>query len=194
MEVVDNIILVGDCKIIPSELDKLKNLVSYVEFERHGQYDFGSYRRGLEYARKAGLLDRSKVDELILVNDSCLGPIYPFSELLETMREDNCDFWGYSSYEDRYFTRHLSSYFIVFKRPIIDSLLLDSFLHSVRGKLDRDTVIARFESKLTPFLMEHGFYYSSIAQAVGKSNNIFFNPLSYLETYRIPIIKRKALD
>ena len=43
-EIADNLILVGDCPVFPSELEKIKNFVCYAHFERHNQYDFGSYK------------------------------------------------------------------------------------------------------------------------------------------------------
>lgn len=42
-------------------------------FERHGAYDFGSYRRGLELAQARGLL--AEASHVLLCNDSVLGPL-----------------------------------------------------------------------------------------------------------------------
>ena len=135
-EVADNIILIGDCLIYPDELD---SLVAYAYFERHEQYDFGSYQRGLRYAREKGLLDSGITDELILTNDSCYGPVFPFSESIDKMEESPCDFWGYSCSNSKShgYAEHVSSYFFVFRRSIIDSCLLDRFLKRVDGTYDQ---------------------------------------------------------
>ena len=57
-EVVDNVVYVADCPVFAGEVEKLRGLVTVAKFERHGQYDFGSYRRGVEIARAEGLLPR----------------------------------------------------------------------------------------------------------------------------------------
>lgn len=57
---------------------------------RHGEYDFGSYKRGEAWARQAGWLD--EVDDLILCNDSCFGPVGSFAPMFERMEARHLDF------------------------------------------------------------------------------------------------------
>lgn len=68
-KICKNIIMIGDNKILPKEIAKIKDLVSYCEFSHHKEYNFGSYKRGHIYAQEKGLLQTS--DELIICNDSC---------------------------------------------------------------------------------------------------------------------------
>lgn len=188
-EVVDNIILIGDCKINPNQLDRLQGLICYAEFERHEQYDFGSYKRGLEYAREKGLLDECYTEELILINDSCYGPVFPFEESLKKMAEKPCDFWGYTEYRSNAWNRHISSYFILFKRDIIYSKSIECFLEHVTGKYDRGKVIFTLETKLTEYLENKGF---SWALYIEDGLNAFQCPVSLLKLHRIPLVKKKA--
>lgn len=190
-EVADQVILVGDCPIIPSELDRLDGLVVYAQFERHQQYDFGSYKRGLSFARKSGLLAPAYADELVFLNDSCYGPVYPFSESFNQMSRRPNDFWGYNYYSPN-FQPHVSSYFMVFKRNIIDSMLLDQFLDRVQGVYDRGMVIATLETQLTGFLESHGMYSEAYAQ--NSRLGLFNHPLTFLKQYRVPLIKKKAFS
>ena len=188
-EVADQIILIGDCPIFPEELDKLEGKIVYAKFERHEQYDFGSYKRGLQYARENGLLEEKLIDELVFINDSCYGPVYPFSETFDPMTAKKIDFWGYCFYQSGY-KKHISSYFLVFKRSILDENLLDQFLQRVEGKYDRGRVIATLETELTSFLKEHGMRCDTL---VGKKNISFFDyPVTMLRDYRVPLVKKKA--
>lgn len=191
-EVADNIILIGDCQVIPEELDKLADLVCYASFGRHEQYDFGSYKRGLAYARENDLLNEEDVDELILINDSCYGPIYPFKESFDPMSEDFCDFWGYAGYSTAHVNMHISTYFLVFKRTVIDQFLLDEFLSRVEGKLDRGAVITLLETQLTNFLVEHGLLFTTTTKDLEPSINGFNYPLTFLKDCRVPLVKKKA--
>ena len=189
-EVSDNIILIGDCRIFPAELEKLNNLVCYAKFIRHQQYDFGSYKIGLEYARSSGLIDKLNVAELIMLNDSCYGPVYPFSESFDKMASDPCDFWGYSIY--KLFRKHISSYFLVFRNSVIKNGYLDEFLQRVQGIYDRGRVIAKLETELTAFLQSKGMVWKTVCQ--NDSISFFNYPVTYLKQYRVPLVKKKAFS
>ena len=190
-EAVDQIYLVGDCFIYPNELDKLDGLVTYALFTRHKQYDFGSYKRGLEYARNHGHLANTIASELIFINDSCYGPVFPFSESFDRMSRRPNDFWGFSDYQS-FGRSHVSSFFAVFKRRIIDEKLLDQFLERVGGSYDRGRVIATLETEMTVFLENNGMHWEALAREKGK--NLFNYPVTFLKKYRVPIVKKKAFS
>lgn len=193
-EIADNLILVGDCPVFPSELEKIKNYVCYAHFERHNQYDFGSYKIGFNYARKAGLLKADTADELILINDSCYGPVYPFSELFQRMESVICDFWGINGSKkppENIFKPHISSFFYVFRRSVINGNDIDDFLNAIHGKYDRSKVICLLELEFTQYLQKKGFLWQVTDEKC--EHNIYLHPLTFLETYRIPLVKKKAL-
>ena len=190
--VADNIVLVGDCPVRPEEVEKLRGIVAVAKFGRHGQYDFGSYRRGLETARAEGLLDASLADELVVANDSCYGPVYPFAEGFAKMAARDVDFWGYMGYRGFGSTPDfIQSFFYVFRRRVIDSGKLDEFLGGVRGKIERDKVIAKFEWQFTRFLATAGFRWDCYAPIRCASAKY---PLTMIRDYRIPLLKVKAVN
>ena len=90
-KVSDAIIFVSDNPIFIEETEKIKDLVYYMEFKRHEEYDFGSYKRGLLFLRYNKLLDSE--DSLVLANDSCYGGVYPFAPVFKKMNNyKNVDF------------------------------------------------------------------------------------------------------
>lgn len=189
-EVADNIILVGDCPVFPAELDKLEGLVFHAEFRRHFQYDFGSYKVGLAFARKAGILEDGSTDELVMMNDSCFGPVFPFSEAFRNMEKEPCDFWGMTGYRGEMHDDHLCSYFLVFRKPILDARAPDDFFERIQGNFDRYKVISKLETKLTRFLQLRGFYWQTYRDNHGL--DLFYHPLTLLKEYRIPLLKKKS--
>ncbi|MCR5413515.1 MAG: rhamnan synthesis F family protein [Kiritimatiellae bacterium] len=193
-KVSDNIILVADCPVFPGETEKLRGIVSVAKFLRHGQYDFGSYRRGLEIAREEGLAGAEVADELVVMNDSSYGPVYPFAETFGTMAGRDCDFWGMTPYR-AIGGLHLQSYFYVFRRPVIDGGKLDEFLSRVEGRFERDKVIVLFELRLTEFLTDAGYRWDSyVPLDVLASGSPTKNPLTLCGKYRMPLLKVKAVD
>lgn len=191
-EIADNIVLFADSPVFEEELDKLDGLVTYAGYERHGAYDFGSYRRGLDYLRKNGYLEEGITDELIMMNDSCYGPVYPFSESIDKMKNEDWDFWGYVGNWSVSF--HLCSFFYVFNRKIIESRLLDEFMCRVDGEVDRSTAISEFEIKLTEVLSGQGMKAKAFV-ADGEERGINHrNILTLLRDYRVPLIKKRSLN
>ena len=191
--VVDNIVYIADCKVFPQEVEKLRGLVAIAKFMRHGQYDFGSYRRGLEIARAEGLLDAAVADELVMINDSNYGPVYPFEESFAKMAAADCDFWGYTGY-NAFGNVHISSYFYLFRRRVVDSAVLDGFLSHVDGPIERDKVIIKFEFRLTKHLEDAGFRWATLVPMGFRKGAPTKYPLTLCGQYGMPLLKAKAVN
>lgn len=161
-EVCDNIVFVSDNPLFPGERIKLDGLVTCMLVARHGEYDFGSYKRGWDWMRTSGALEVA--DELLFCNDSCYGPFHPFAGVFETMARRPCDFWGLSMYQirdrqTRALHLHFQSFFLVFRRPVFMSAAFTDFMASIRKLPEptREHVVEHYEFKLTRYLEEAGF-------------------------------------
>ncbi len=152
-EVSDAIIYIADSPILPNEFKKLSSLVNYAECKQHGEYDFGSYKYGLEYLKEN--INFEDIDELILCNNSSLAPIFPLENLFDTMKKKNVDFWGITSSEE--IISHLQTYFLGFNNKIINSTAFLDFFQNVQQEESRLKVIFKYELRLTGYLQKHGF-------------------------------------
>ncbi len=166
-EVCDNIVFVTDNPLFPGERARLDGLVARMIVARHGEYDFGSYRRGWEWARASGALDEA--DELLLCNDSCYGPFHPFAGVFATMAGRACDFWGLTAYQihdrrTRNLFFHIQSFFLVFNRRVFASAAFTGFLASVRTLPEptRENVVEHYEFNLTRCLEDAGFVWDTL--------------------------------
>ena len=198
-EVADNIVFVASNPLLPGEEGKLAGLVAEILAESHAEYDFGSYRRGLRIAHERNLLDPGFADELVLCNDSCYGPVFPFAEMFGAMRGRNCDFWGMTANEELG-AKHLQSFFLVFRRKTLDDGALDRFLDGVVALPGRGGVVLRYETALTETLRGAGLRLGSFVPPgstpceKGASPNPMLRPLTLLRRFRAPLVKVKALD
>jgi len=189
-EVSDNIIACSDCFICPEDVTRLKRHVSCAILERHGGYDFGSYARAYEMAEAQGYLADCKT--LILANDSCVGPLFPFSEMFRAMANRRCDFWGQTSFS--FHSRvHVQSYFMVFNRCIVESGALGAFLTSVKTGLSRKDIISSCEIALTESLVARGFSWGSFVPYRAMLQNPTTHPVRLMAEYSCPLVKIKAL-
>ncbi len=163
----DGVILIGDCPIFKSELVKIEDIVMYASFSRHKEYDFGSYKRGYLYLKNQNLLNN--IDELLLTNDSCFGPIKNLSVIFEKMNKQNCDFWGLIENND--IRTHLQSWFILLKHNVIVSDALNNFLTEIKQQKKFWDIVTQYETEFTHHLVESGFKYSAYLQASTKIEN-----------------------
>lgn len=165
-EVAEAVIFVSDGDVPPSEGAKLRDITAYRILGRHGEYDFGSYKRGFQFAGELGLL--AGVAELILCNDSCYGPILPLPRVFATMDHQPVDCYGItlSHYGiekrgDRYVEvdncPHLQSYFVVAREQVFRAQCFASFLASIAPLSDKMDVIVQYEIGFSRMLLSNGY-------------------------------------
>lgn len=194
--VVDGIVFVADNYFPFTELLKIRHLVAIFHCQHHGEYDFGSHKIGLALARANNLLTR--VDELVLLNDSTYGPVFDFKEVYRQMGAKNVNFWGISHSFVR--KEHIQSYYFNFDKQVFESREFKEFYDSIRPHSDVWDVIRNYEVQLTAKLAQAGFSHATLLD----SRKLFynegrlprFNPSPYvckIIESGSPLIKRKAL-
>lgn len=187
--VAGKIVAYFDSLLEPEEAKKILPYVTILKAERHGEYDFGSYKRGYEIAEREGWV--KEAEELIVLNDSCVGPVYPFEEAFEKMAKEQCDFWGQTSFSwcSR---KHIQSYFYVFRRTTLESGAVGEFLSAVTKLPSKGDIIARYEVGFAEFLVERGFKWKTLVPFGKIPYNPCTRPLAMMRKYRAPLIKVKA--
>ena len=178
---IADIIYVSDCNIIENELEKIKDYCIHIINERHGEYDFGSYKRGYLYAYEKDIL--KDYDYLILCNDSCYGPFFNFQKIVENMENKNTDVWGiFECLKDEKNDEHLQSYFLSLKQKVYLSEYFYNFMYSIKKENNKLDIIKKYEIGLSNLLKKKNvsitsFLDSNIKEKMDINNNIpFYNP------------------
>lgn len=192
-KIAEKIIFVSDSDISPKELKKINNIIEHSIVEKHGEYDFGSYKRGFIYAKENGLLNNC--EELIFANDSCYAPLYPFNNMFTKMSSKPNDFWGatfcdsgLSLKNGKYVQakiNHLQSFFVVFKPTVFKSELFCNFIYSITKENTKEEIITKYEVGMSKLLGDNGFLfdaYSNISKKV---------PSTHINAYHQAIIEDK---
>jgi lipopolysaccharide biosynthesis protein len=176
--VADRILFVSDCELRAGEAAKLEGLAELISAGRHGEYDFGSWKRGLAHLN----YDLAAWDELILANDSCYAPVFPFEDVFERMSSAGCDFWSPSNNQIKGKFDHLSSYFLVFRHPVLEDKDFLSFWEHIGPQPNAGAVIAKYERGLSWLLCEKGYRYGS---SLPPAEIASFLKTGYVENYLI---------
>lgn len=190
-EVAPNIVFVTDNPLSLKAIHKLSPYVTHVEAARHGEYDWGSYKRGFNWLKSNGYAD--KAASLILANDSVLLVAPSLKPIFETM-SGQADFWGITANQD--YQYHLQSYFLVFEPKVFLHPQFDEYLNSVTKQPDGLTVAVRYEVPFTKFLEDLGFShqayipYEDLADLELNDKNCY--PLTMLSKHHAPFLKMRT--
>ena len=182
--VADRILLVSDSNLREGEAARLEGLAELVSARPHGEYDFGSWKRCLAHLN----FDLAGWDELILANDSCYAPIYPFEDVFERMSLISCDFWSPNNTQIKDEFDHLSSYFLVLRGRLLQDTDFLKFWERVEPQPNVDAVVKEYETGLSQLLARNGYSYASLLPAaeVGsflKTDYIHKNIHSYRSSW-----------
>ncbi len=160
LSVVEKLIFVTVSDISNKDVEKLESLnISVIKRENIG-YDFYSYKEGMER------LSLCRYDNLIICNDSTFGPITSLKSIFNNMQDIECDFWGITDSE--LIAYHLQSYFLVFKKKILHSLVFQNFWDELKIVENKTEIIVKYEVGLSQLLSRDG--YSSYVYTQYKIN------------------------
>lgn len=153
-------------------------------------YDFTSWKAALE-----ALPELFDAAELVLANDSVLGPMRPLSAVHADMDKVNCDFWGLV--ESRETRRHLQSFYLVFRKQALRHSAFAAFWPTVDTNADKFATVLRYETMLSPWLAGQGLMPAAlVASRSFPPTNVnpchyFWRPL--LLRFGMPFLKRDLI-
>lgn len=167
------IVFVSTANLGSEDIAKLSNYSSNVIIRENIGYDFMSYKVSLES------FDYKNFDEVVICNDSVYGPFFSLKSVFDKMDNKNCDFWGMTANND--ISYHLQSYFLVFKKSVIQSDAFKSFWDNVEILNDKHEIIEKYEVGLTKHLLQNGYsstVYSSFEVTKLQQISIFIKKLT----------------
>jgi hypothetical protein len=145
----NQIIFISTSNLPEIEITKVQQYCDIIQCRENVGLDFGSYQLGLR------LIDKETIDYLILSNDSVYGPIYPLQETLDKAIKSPADVFGITLSNEKY--PHLQSYFLIFKKKVINSAAFNDFWQNLDLGKDKKEIIHDYEIGLSRTLAEATF-------------------------------------
>ncbi len=206
----------ADGVLDPGELDKLADVTVGAWSIPHRGYDFGSM--ALLARELVGWDAVSTYDEVILANDSCF-LLRPLDEVFEEMDDRPCAWWslqatsmeldnlrihdhdlvpldvakrrflGQRHWSDVGFL-HLSSYFMVFRRPVIEDPGFRWRLDTVVPQTNKMLVVHKYEVGLSRYLIDSGFDFDTLITDLYPFHPLYGRRFFELVERGFPLIKR----
>ena len=176
-----------DANLPKDELNKISSYVKESYAKRHKKYDFGSWQ---ELVRAVGKDEIRKYDELVLANDSCYGPLFSLKNTFDKMESKEVDFWGLSCSVGYHV--HIQSYFLAFKKNVIETDYLFDFLETVKQEKSLRQVCDNYEDMLTYILSQKGFTYDSFIPLKDRDLHPYFRTWDCIRERKFPLLKVKT--
>lgn len=141
-------------------------------------------------------------DEVLLTNDTILGPVYPLGDVFRTMDGRDVDFWGMTAYPaDKPFggklvPTHLQSFWHVYRRSLVASEAFQTYWDGLPVFRDYASATHEHEIPFTQRFADLGFTWSSYVDyerfADQASYQMLYMPMQLVRDGRCPVFKRKV--
>ena len=181
-----DVVLCMDSNCSKTEITKLKHLVLYVVAKRHGEYDFGSYKRAYMWAHENAKL--SDYDFVYMVNDSVYGPLFPLKKYLEKMESENTDAFGMVK-NTKAAHPHIQSWFIGMRPSVFMSDWFDSFMSGIKKLESKGAITHEYEHGFTKNVVAHGGTWMCMYSA---HNRDIYNKVKHYYRAKMPFMKKVA--
>jgi len=153
----------SDCNL--TQINKTKKYTVHTIAKRHGEYDFGSYKRAYQYARDKKILD--KYDVIYLVNDSVFGPMFDMTNIIKKLDQIPTDAAGLviSKHKTHQF---MESWFVRINKKIFMAPWFDEFISGVEHEEFKHTITIKYEHGLTNVIKNNGCSWDGLYQFYGR--------------------------
>ena len=160
---VERILLYSNGPLTRDAEAALRGLVQELILRPNEGFDVLPYKEGLQHIdfNSDGLYD-----EVLMVNHTCYGPIFPFEEMFSDMSQRTCDFWGVTAHMEMTpnpFTGtgtlpyHLNSNFIVVRKDMLRSRSFRHYWERLDGSLTYETAVQSHETVFTQHFIKLGY-------------------------------------
>lgn len=123
------VFVVVNGKLTPEGRKTFEKITPKVFVRENVGFDVWAYKESMG---QYGWEKLSEFDEVVLMNYTIFGPLYPFSEMFEEMNKRDLDFWGITKHHKvdfdvfgtckyKYIPEHIQSSFLVIRRSLMES-------------------------------------------------------------------------
>lgn len=194
----DKVLIISNSQLNDCDMRHLSRY-GEVRIRENKGYDTAAFRYGILEAYPDLTTDFS---ELILANDTSIGPIADFSQMFDEMDAKKLDFWGVTFGEEQdditgynrynYIPKHLQSYFLAIRRNMFLDPQFLKYWENLTQTDSREEAIGKHETVFTKYFADLGYRYDAYVRE-NSDSAMYIHPLKMLEL-GVPLIKYSALS
>lgn len=179
-ESVEELVVVSTADLADEDRDFLDRHARLLRRPNYG-YDFFSYKTGLESVSPQRLAEH---DEVVVCNDTYVGPLVDYRQVFASMSERPADFWGLTASQRVH--PHVQSFFVAFRPWLVESQAFRGFWGAMSPVSDRARVINEYEVGLTKALTGGGFRWTSYFSETEADRTLAQRRVAWWSFHRLP--------
>lgn len=195
---VRRLVIVSNGDLDDATRHMFKSFTPHVIERENKGLDTAAYKQVL---LRVGWDQLEQFDEVICCNDTCYGPVYPFSEVFDEMNTRPVDFWGMTAYagntmtNDEVLPLHLQAYWHVYRRSLVSSDAFHEYWESMKPSNDYAFNTRQHEIPFTQHFADLGFTWDAYVDWRKYEGytpySLLDMPMETVRDSRCPFIKRK---
>lgn len=195
---VGNIFVISNSVLPTSEREKFEAVADTVQERKNVGFDVWGYKEALE---QVGWEELVEYDEVILLNYTFFGPIFPFAEMFSRLEASDCDFWGISAHKEiapnpytgqGSLPLHIQSHFIAVRRKMLASIAFRDYWENMPMINSYSDSILLHETKFTEHFASQGYTYEVFLDPEEyRTDYALFTSLEETLEKRSPILKKR---
>lgn len=203
-QVVSNLLVICNGDVSEEGLSQLESIADDVVCRENIGYDVTAYKEGILHP---GFDKLAGYDEIVICNNTMYGPLYPFSEMFQSMEKRDLDFWGITNFHEvpfdpfgtveyGYIPKHIQSFFMVFRQSLVKTREFQNYWTNFPEIKGYNEAIGFHETVFTKKFEDFGFkwdVYASSEDLEGYTYDPLRDfPCYMIEEKRCPVIKKRS--
>ena len=201
---VDKLVVVCNGQVKEQGSKVFQKYTSDIISRENEGYDVWGYKAGLDYIGWNNLIN---YDEVVIANNTMIGPFYPLTEMFADMSQKDLDFWGITRHyefdydflghnEYGYLPEHIQSFFMCFRKSLVQSVKFQKYWDKMPEINDYNQAVGIFETAFTKKFSDYGFTWDTYVDTSDIENLSYFPlmdyPLYLIKEKRCPIVKKRS--
>lgn len=201
----EELVFVSNVKLRSECREKVAEITDEIIQRENKGFDVWAYKTTME---RFGWEKLSGYDEVIMMNHTIMGPVYPLDEMFREMDgRKELDFWGITLYHGspynpykkckyNYIPLHIQSHFIAVRKSLLTSPLFQNYWKNMPAINSYEEAICRHEAIFTKTFEDFGFRWGVYADTRDILQHdrcpILYSPVMTLKEKRCPVFKRRS--
>ncbi len=203
-EHVNELFVVCNGILSPESRKRFSDVSDHLLVRENKGLDVWAYKEAMAFY---GWKKLSEFDEVILLNFTIFGPLYPFKEMFDTMDAKDLDFWGitvwhtipfdpFGTVKYGYIPKHIQSHFMAYRKTLVSSYEFQQYWDNIPEINTYAESIGFHEAIFTKDFEDKGYKWDAYVNTDELEKHTA-GPINYyvkylIEKKRCPIIKRRS--
>lgn len=198
MKNLDDLVVVVNGKLDNQARQLFSQYTNTIIVRENKGLDVAAYKKAI---LTLGWEKLESYNEIICLNDTVMGPVYPFKEMFDAMDAKPVDFWGITAYagetvNNEVIPTHLQAYWHVYRRSLVSSPAFHEYWETMPLWKDYAEVTRKHEMTFTKHFEDLGFTWASYVdwkKYQGYSSYpLLYMPAQIVRDDRCPVFKRRS--